>query len=174
MCSSLPEQLSFQFRCSCRINKIVDCKFTYLITTSALFVGSTCYCHSHYALPFYFKNLFTVLSTTMSTFLFCNLFSKSPFPSWCSSIMGVGFTSAYSYVLWYSMIQYFVKILNAALWRNELDRTDRRKLSLQKWLLHFAWVVDDAKCAYRPILVTRVCVSASPRPHAHTTVRTRM
>jgi len=43
-----------------------------------------------------------------------------------------------------------------------------------KWSLHFAWVVDDAKC----ILVTRVCVfvclfvcvSIFPLPHAHTTV----
>ena len=42
--------------------------------------------------------------------------------------------------------------------------------------LHFAWVVDDAKC----IVVTRVCVSVClclsvcPRPYAHTTARTRM
>ena len=46
------------------------------------------------------------------------------------------------------------------------------------YLLHFAWVVDDAKC----IVVTRVCVSVCvsvclsvcPRPYAHTTARTRM
>ena len=37
-------------------------------------------------------------------------------------------------------------------------------------LLHFAWVVDDAKC----IVVTRVCVSVCPRPHAHTIARTRV
>ena len=41
-------------------------------------------------------------------------------------------------------------------------------------LLYFAWIVDDAKC----IVVTRVCVSVClsvcPRPHAHTTARTRM
>ena len=39
-------------------------------------------------------------------------------------------------------------------------------------LLHFAWVVDDAKC----IVVTRVCVrlSVCPRPHAHIIARTRM
>jgi len=40
--------------------------------------------------------------------------------------------------------------------------------------LHFAWVVDDAKCT----VVTRVCVSVClcvcPRPYAHTTARTRM
>jgi len=40
--------------------------------------------------------------------------------------------------------------------------------------LHFAWVVDDAKC----IVVTRVCVSVClclcPRPHAYTIARTRM
>jgi len=48
------------------------------------------------------------------------------------------------------------------------------------YLLHFAWVVDDAKC----IVVTRVCVClcvclsvgvcVCPRPYAHTTARTRM
>ena len=36
--------------------------------------------------------------------------------------------------------------------------------------LHFASVIDDAKC----IVVTRVCVSVCPRPYAHTTARTRM
>ena len=43
--------------------------------------------------------------------------------------------------------------------------------------LHFAWVIDDAKC----IVVTRVCVSVClcvclvcPRPYAHTTARTRI
>ena len=39
-----------------------------------------------------------------------------------------------------------------------------------KCWLHFARVVDYAKC----ILVTRVCVSACPSPHAHATARTRM
>jgi len=37
-------------------------------------------------------------------------------------------------------------------------------------LLHFAWVVDHEKC----IVVTRVCVSVCPRPHAYTIARTRM
>jgi len=36
--------------------------------------------------------------------------------------------------------------------------------------LHFAWVVEDAKC----IVVTRVCLSVCPRPYAHTNARTRM
>jgi len=37
-------------------------------------------------------------------------------------------------------------------------------------LLHFAWVVDDAKC----LVVTRVCVYVCPRPYVHTSARTRM
>jgi len=39
-------------------------------------------------------------------------------------------------------------------------------------LLHFAWVIDDAKC----IVVTRVCVclSVCPRLHVHIIARTRM
>ena len=36
-------------------------------------------------------------------------------------------------------------------------------------LLHFVWVVDDAKC----IVVTRVCLSVCPRLYAHTTTRTQ-
>jgi len=36
--------------------------------------------------------------------------------------------------------------------------------------LHFAWVIDHEKC----IVVTRVCVSVCPRPHAYTIARTRM
>jgi len=49
---------------------------------------------------------------------------------------------------------------------------------LRMYLLHFAWVVDDAKY----IVVMRVCVSVCvsvclcvcPRPYAHTTAQTRM
>jgi len=37
-------------------------------------------------------------------------------------------------------------------------------------LLHFARVVDDAKC----IVVTRVCVSVCPRSHPYSIARTRM
>jgi len=41
-------------------------------------------------------------------------------------------------------------------------------------LLHFAWVVDDAKC----IVVTRVCVCVRDRmptwPHAYSIAQTRM
>jgi len=46
------------------------------------------------------------------------------------------------------------------------------KLLWCRVLLHFAWVVDDAKC----IVVTRVCVSVCVclRTYAHTTARTRM
>ena len=41
-------------------------------------------------------------------------------------------------------------------------------LQPQRTYLHFAWVIDDAKC----IVVTRVCVSVCPRPHAYTIART--
>ena len=64
------------------------------------------------------------------------------------------------------------------------SRIHRRRSRLSRWdgrwgdiiSLHFAWVVDDAKC----IVVTRVCVSVCvfvsvcPRPHAYTIARTRI
>ena len=58
---------------------------------------------------------------------------------------------------------------------DRLKYPHKQIISLSKdHLLHFAWVVDDAKC----IVVTRVCVSVClsvcPRPYAHTTAWTQM
>jgi len=49
-----------------------------------------------------------------------------------------------------------------------------RARSLVRKSLHFAWVVDDAKCIVVTRVCVSVCVSVCPRPHAHTTARTRM
>jgi len=35
-------------------------------------------------------------------------------------------------------------------------------------------LVDDAKCIVVTCVTVRLCVSVCPRPHAHTTARTRM
>jgi len=42
----------------------------------------------------------------------------------------------------------------------------------EKALLHFAWVVDDAKCIVAARVSVSVCLSVCPRPHAYTIART--
>jgi len=41
-------------------------------------------------------------------------------------------------------------------------------------LLHFAWVVDDAKSIVVTLVCMSVCLSVCPRPYAHTNARTLM